>query len=327
MKASLLVALFFAAIGLTQAPAQAQAPAAPAAPVDRPAVALTPEQIDMISKQLAELEGQIDKMRNDTLSSVLQKLRAAVNSDAAAMAFYIDCEKLVSVGRKELDRDEAKRLAERIERNNDRRNTDEKDDGDPALATRLQLQYLILSLEAHEAKDRATMIPKLQAYIQDVLTNAPKLKGRAFGQLAGDLVGDRNAVVSAFQIQRYLKVDQWTTRPADLAGMWTQTILPWYHKNKPEELPTLWDNRLSAQATLLKAIMPEAEYALWLQNEYPALRWERAEYLVQKGPSPINGLADMLKLIKESPGHADAPKWLKGMRAYIESAVDSPSGT
>lgn len=321
MNARLIATLCLVLATSSSAPAQSPAP-----PAERPVVALTPEQIETISKQLAELEGQIDKLRNDTLSGILQKLRAAVGSDAAAMALYIDCEKLVSVGRKELDREEAKRVAERIERNNDRRNTDPKDDGNPDLAARLQLQYLILSLEAHEAKERAPLIPKLQAYIQEVLANAEKLKGRTFGQLSQDLAGDRNPIVSAFQLQRYLKVDQWTTRPADLAGMWTQTLLPWYLENKPEELATLWDNRLTAEATLLKSILPEAEFTLWLQNEYPALRWQRAEYLVQRGPSPVNGLADMLKLIKEFPGHADAPKWLKGLRAYVESTADAPAG-
>jgi hypothetical protein len=311
---------------LTLGKSSAQTPESPMPPAtERPAVALTPEQIATITKQLTELEGQIDKMRNDTLSSVLQKLRAASGSDAAAMALYLECEKLVSVERKELDRDEAKRLAERIERSGERRNGEDKDEGDAALAIRLQLQYLILTLEAHEAKDRAPLIPKLQAYIQDVLANATKLKGRAFGQLAGDLGGDRNPIVSAFQIQRYLQTENWTTRPADIAGMWTQTILPWYLENKPSELATLWDNRLTAQATFLKATMPEAEYALWLQNEFPALRWDRAEYLVLKGPTPINGLADMLKLIKEFPGHPDAPKWLKGMRAYVETSTDAPA--
>lgn len=322
MKSCPLVACLFL---FTFAQAPAQTPDTPPTPAERPSVALTPEQIAMITKQLTELEGQIDKMRNDTLGSVLQKLRAAVGSDAAALALYTDCEKLVNVERKELDRDEAKRAAERIEREKERRGTDEKDQGDAAMAIRLQLQYLILTLEAHEAKNRATLIPKLQAYIQDVLANAPKLKGRAFGQLGGDLRGDRNPIVAAFQIQRYLQTEKWTTRPADIAGMWTQTIFPWYLDNKPSELSTLWDNRLTAEATLLKAIMPEAEYALWLQNEYPALRWDRAEYLVMKGPTPVNALADMLKLIKEFPGHPDAPKWLKSMRAYVETSTDSPA--
>lgn len=320
MKSRLLLPLCLTLASLPQAPAQTQEE-----PAQRPAVSLTPEQMEMISKQLAELEGQIDKLRNDTLSGILQKLRAAVGSDAAALSFYVDCEKLVSVGRKELDRDEAKRMAERIERNNDKRNIDQKDDGNPGVAARLQIQYLILSLEAHEAKERAPLIPKLQSYIQEIVANADKLKGRSFGQFAADLSSDRNPIVSAYQLQRYLKAEQWTTRPANLEGMWIQTILPWYLKNKPEELATQWDNRLTAEATFLKAILPEAEFTLWLQNEYPALRWERAEYLVTKGPTPVNGLADMLKLIKEFPGHPDAPKWLKTMRAYVESSADAPA--
>jgi hypothetical protein len=320
MKASL--PLLLALLLLSPDAASAQTPDTPA---PRPAVTLTPEQIDLITKQLGELEGQIDKMRNDNLATVLQKLRAAVSSDAAAMSFFLDCEKLVSVDRKDMDRDEARRAAERIERAKDtRRAAGVDEEGDPGLAIRLQLQYLILSLEAHETKDRAAMIPKLQAYIAEVLAAAPKLKGRAFNQLSTDLRGNRNPVVSAFQIQRYLDVPEWTTNPADLAGMWERTILPWHLENKPSELPALWDNRLTAQATVLKAIMPEAEYALWLQSDYPALRWERAEYLVQKGPAPVNGLADMLKLIKEFPGHPDAPKWLKSLRAYIESSADAP---
>ncbi len=289
----------------------------PSAP--RAAVALTPEQLDMLTRQLAELEGQISKLRGDNLGQILQKLRAAAASNNSAMAFYVECEKLVSIGRKELDREQVKRMQERIDRGNDRRAVNEKLDGDPALAVRLQLQYLILCLEAHETQDRAALIPKLQAYIQEVTASADKLKGRAFGQLAGNLAG-RNPVVSAYQLERYLKAENWTNDATDLRGMWSQTLLPWYKDNRPEDLTAQWDQCVSALAIMRKATLSEAEYALWLQNELPALRWERAEYLAQNGTTPVNALADMLKLIKEFPGHADAPKWLAGLRAHLESA-------
>ncbi len=286
----------------------------------RATVTLTPEQIDMLTKQLAELEGQISKLRGDNLGQVLQKLRAAAASNNSAMSFYLDCEKLVSIDRKELDRDQTKRLAERIDRTGDRRAVDEKTDGDPSLAVRLQLQYLILSLEAHETKDRAALIPKLQSYIQEVLASADKLKGRAFGQLAGDLASDRHPVTAAYQLQRYLKAENWTNNAADIPGMWTLTLLPWYKDNKPGDLTALWDQRITAEAAMRKGSLTDAEYQLWLQNELPALRWERAEYLVQNGTNPVNALADMLKLIKEFPAHADAPKWLTALRNHLESA-------
>ena len=287
----------------------------------RAAITLTPEQIEMLTKQLAELDGQISKLRGDNLGQVLQKLRAAAASNASAMAFILECEKLVNIDRKELDRDQTKRLAERIDRAADRRDVDEKTDGDPTLAARLQLQYLILSLEAHESKDRAPLIPKLQAYLQELLAATEMLKGRAFGQLAGDLASGRHPVVDAYQLQRYLKAENWTHNAADVRGMFAQTLLPWFKDNKPEELTALWDQRLTAEATLRKSFLSEAEYQLWLQNEFPALRWERAEYLVQNGTTPVNALADMLKLIKEFPSHADAPKWLEGLRAHLKSAT------
>lgn len=306
----------------------------PSAP--RAEITLSPEQIDMLTKQLAELEGQISKLRGDNLGQILQKLRAAAASNSSALAFYIECEKLVNISRKDLDRDQTKRLEERIDRGNDRRAVNEKLDGDPSLAARLQLQYLILCLEAHEAQDRAALIPRLQAYIQDLVSSADKLKGRAYAQLAGDMAGGAtgaqpagggaarfpvNPVVSAYQLQRYLKAENWTNDAADVRGMWSRTLLPWYKDNKPAELTAQWDQCVNSIAALRKAVLSEAEYALWLQNDLPALRWERAEYLAQNGTTPVNALADMLKLIKEFPGHADAPKWLAGLRAYLGSAA------
>jgi hypothetical protein len=322
MKAPLprLLALFLVAGAL---PSHGQIGPPPAAP--QPVVSLTPEQIEMLSKQLSELESQIDKLRGDTLGQILQKLRAGTTSDAAAMALLADCEKLISVERKELDRDEQRRLEERIERNAKGRAEPDKTEGDIALATRLQLQYLILSLEAHEAKDREPLLPKLQAHIQSVLASSDKLKGRALGQLSGDLRSDRNPFVAAFQLQRYLEIEQWTTNAADLRGMWTQTILPWFQKHQPEQLGAQWDNRITAETTFRQGVLSDAEYTLWLQNDLPALRWERAEYLLKFGTSPVNALADMLKLIKEFPGHADAPKWLTTLRSHIPGA--NPAGS
>lgn len=286
----------------------------------RATVTLTPEQIDMLTRQLAELESQISKLRGDNLSQVLQKLRAAAASNNSAMAFYIDCEKLVSITRKELDRDQTKRMEERIDRGADRRAIDAKTDGDPSLAARLMLQYLILSLEAHETKDRAALIPKLLAHIQELLANADKLKGRAHSLLAGDLASDRNPVTAAYQLQRYLKAENWTNNAADVRGMFMQTLLPWARDHKPEELAALWDQRITAETAQRKGALPDAEYQLWLQNELPALRWERAEYLLRHGTTPVNALADMLKLIKEFPAHADAPKWLASLRAHLDKA-------
>ncbi len=307
----------------------------PSAPV------LTPDQIKNITTQLKELETQIQRMRGDNLSAILQKLRTAAASNAAAMSLYEDCEKLVNIERKDVAREEAKRAEERIERNAERRSADAEDlkqNGDMATAIRIQLQYLILTLEAHEANDPAKMVPKLQAYVQELLGQADKLRGRSLGFLGagfggggaarggqgGGAVGvgngGRNIFVEAFQLQRFLTVENWTNQPTDFSGMWTRTILPVFEKEKKDELPAQWDLRINSEGAFRKGCMPEPEYLLWVQNELPALRWERAQYLYENGPSAINAMADMLKVVKENPGHADAPQWLKTLRELVGAA-------
>ncbi|MCB1208049.1 MAG: hypothetical protein KDK97_01920 [Verrucomicrobiales bacterium] len=314
----------------------------PSAPV------LTPEQVKNITTQLKELEAQIQRMRGDNLAAILQKLRTAAGSNAAAMALYEDCEKLVNIERKDVARDEAKRAEERIERNADRRSADAdevKQNGDMATAIRIQLQYLILTLEAHEANDPAKMIPKLQAYVQELVGQADKLRGRSLGFLgagfgggggggrggqgggAVGVGGGRNIFVEAFQLQRFLTVEDWTNQPTDFSGMWNRTIFPVIEKEKKEDLPAQWDLRINSEGAFRKGCMPEPEYLLWVQNELPALRWERAEHLYEHGPSAINAMADMLKVVKENPGHADAPKWLKTLRELVGAAGGAGAAT
>jgi len=287
-----------------------------------PAATLTPAQVEAITKQLKDLEKQIQDMRGSNLTMVMTKLRSAAASSAAALNFYLDCEKLVNVERKDLDKTEERQRKEQMERNAERR-TDKKAedlDGDAGLATRLQIQYLLLTLEAHEAKpeDKEKLLPRLQAYIQEVVSSADKLKGRAGGQLRRDL--SESPIVQAYQIGRFLDSEDWTTRPMDFAGMWSKFILPHFEKEKKDALAAQWDARISVETTMNKGRLPEPEFIIWGQQELPTLKWARANYLLQKGPSPVTALADMLNHIKAYPSHPDAPKWLEEMRQAVLTA-------
>ncbi|MBL9129680.1 MAG: hypothetical protein JNG86_00665 [Verrucomicrobiaceae bacterium] len=295
----------------------------PAPPL--PAVPLTPQQVDVITKQLAELEKQIQEMRGTTLTTVMAKLRTAASSDAAALSFYLDCEKLVNVERKDLDKSEERQRKEQMERNAERRTDKKSEDqeGDAGLATRLHIQYLLLTLEAHETKpaDKDKLLPKLQAYIQEVTASAEKLKGRAGGLLGRDVGG--SPIVEAYQIERFLGGQDWTTRPLDFGGMWELSIFPHFKEQKPDALAAQWDARINTEGTFRKGQMPEPEFLIWTQQELPVLKWTRAEYLLRSGPSPVNALKDMLDHVKAYPGHADAPKWLEAIRGILQSGAGS----
>jgi len=300
--------------------AKAQAPADTA-----PKPALTEAQVSTVLNQLKELESQILQMRGSNLASVMAKLRAGMASDQAAMSLYLECDKIVNSERKEVDKAEARKRQDAIERNMERNNKGGgagNEEGDFGFAIRLGLQYILLTIEAHEAKDEdfKKMGPKLQEYIQAVVAAAPKLKGRAQGHL-GNALTDRNPIVEAFNLNRFLNREKWSPRPADIGSMYTLTLIPLALENDElESLPTLWDARINAEGVFRKESMFAPEFELWTQNELPALRWQRATYLYEKGPSPINAMADMLKLIKENPGHADAPKWVQELRQMVNSS-------
>jgi hypothetical protein len=309
--------------GRREAQPQAQSPL--------PAIPLTPQQVEVINKQLADLEKQIQDMRGSTLGAVMQKLRSAVASDAASLSLLLDSEKLVNVERKDLDKTEERQRKEQMDRNAERRSDkkSEEQDGDMGLAARMHIQYMILTLEARETKatDRDKLLPRLTAFIQDVVANAEKLKGRA-GQFLGRDVGG-GIIAQAFQIERFLQGGgDWTPRPLDFAGMWDRFILPIVKEQKPDGLAAQFDSRISAETTFRKAMMPEPEFLIWGQQELPGLKWQRANYLLRNGPTPINALKDMLDHIKAYPGHPDAPGWLAEMRSAMDAgrAADTPPG-
>jgi hypothetical protein len=286
---------------------------------------LTPDQLNNVLSQITKLEEQIAALRDGRLAAALQKIRAGLVSKRDALNLYMECDKIVNAERKELDKTEARRRQEMLERRG--KNENPEDDGQFSQAVLLGLKYLALTLEANETKadDQAAMIPKLQAYIQELIESAPSLRGRSMQYLA-TAVSDRNPIVDALRLSPFTRPRDWTSQAMDIGGMYRNTLLPTAEKYKPELLPTLWTERINAESIMRKATMPAPEYELWLQDQVPSLRWERAKYLVEKGPSKINALADMLALIKEFPGHADAPTWLNHLRTHLNDVAPiSPS--
>ena len=287
-----------------------------------PTIPLTKEQVDVISKQLADLEKQVAEKRGSSLTSIMAKLRSAVASEAAALNFYLECEMTVNIERKDLDKTEERARKEQAERQAERRTDkgEQEQNGDLGTAIKLQIEYLLLTLEAHETKaeDRGKLVPKLQAYIQELVAKSDKLRGRAGQALGRDLAG--SPIVQAMQIERFLRSEGWSGNPVNIGGMFEATIFPFYAAQKKEELAAQWDARIAADIAVQKGRLPEPEFMIWGQQELPPLRWARAVYLAANGPSPVNGLAEMLNHIKAYPGHPDAPKWLETMRAAVDKS-------
>jgi len=324
MKAALFLTLLS---GTAVLHAQTPAPAAPPEAPEKPK--LTEAQVNSVLTQLKDLEKSILAQRGMTLSSILDKLSQAIASDQAAINFYTDCDVLVNSERKEGNKAEARQRAEQVKGNMERKGkpggSADDEEGDQGLALRLGLKYLMLTLEAHEAKDEDfnKMVPKLQAYIQELVGASAKLKGRALA-MVNRVSGGNSPVVEAYQLERFLARPHWSRNATEFGGMY-ETLFHVAEEESPEKLPELWTARINAEGTFRKEQMAGPEYELWLKDELPALHWDRATYLYEKGPSTINAMADMLKTIKDYPAHPDAPAWVATLRTFVNDSSAVPA--
>ncbi len=314
-----------------------QRPAAPA-PLIVPEMALTPAQTAHILKELEKAESQIGQGRGGVFSTALSKFRSAMSGDTEALGLYLDCVKLQNFERKDLKQAD---FVDWREKNEARLK-----EGDFPRGLALQLEYLVLTLQAQDIDDPEKMGPivtALQGYIGKIIGEVQAsmkhtasgavevkdvaTKGNAGGQRRGGgagvagmggsaLVGVLRQSVKgcefsrAYLLEDYLTRKEWEYSPLNIEGLFSSVIFPYYKTEKPEELGTQWDARINAELALRKAILSETEYNIYAQQEHPRLQWQKQRDLLATNVNAINALAEMLKIIQANPNHPEAKEWL-----------------
>lgn len=349
-----LLAVLLATSASAQAPAASVDPAAPAA--ETPAasqVLLTPAQTEHILKELEKVEMLIGQGRNALLSAALAKFRTASGSESDALALYLDCYRLENFERKDLKQTDFMDWRDR----NEARLKDE----DFKAGLLLQLEYLVMTIQAQSIDDPKKMGPLvtgLQAFLAKAITAVQATvkhtasgaveekdtgkgggrqgrggQGGGGGQLAGIL---RQSVkgtefTKAYQLENHLDRKEWEYSPLNVAGIYTSVIFPYYVKEKPAELAAQWDARINAEMALRKTGMSQTEFDLYFKEEGPRLQWQKDNYLLSNNVSAVNAMADMLKIIQGNPSHPDAAGWLEEFKEILQrvapaGSVETPIG-
>jgi len=330
-------------------PASGQTPAAePEKPEIK--VILTPAQTEHILKELEKVEAQIGKGRGSVFGAAMAKFREGMASPAAALALYLDCYKLEHFDRKNL------KQADFMDWKN--KNEANLKDEDFKRALWLQLEYLVLTIQAQEIDEPRKMAPivtSVQAFLGKAITAVQgttthsasgavadkDAKGGGQGggggrrggggAPAGDILGTlRQSVANsefarAYSLEDFLKRKEWEYQPLNVRGIYSNIVFPYYLAEKPTDLPAQWDSRISAEVAMQKAIKSETEFNEFYKDAGPRMIWEKDNYLVQNNVSPVNALADMLKVIQTYPSHPDALGWLKEFRELVKQ-VSEPTG-
>lgn len=305
-------------------------PAAPASPAT--ASRLTDEQTASIIKQLDQIEALITKNRGDSFTNALSRFKAGAVSDKDALSLYLDCYKLEHFDRRDLKQTDFQEWRDK--------NEERFKDPEFLLGLRLQLEFLVICIQAQDATEVGPMVAALQSFIpkavsaiQSTMTHSASgalkdkdNKGKASGNGGRQLLDSLRQPVTgtvfckAYLLDDLLKRQDWEYSPLGINGIYQNIILPYYLKNKPSEIPAQWEARINADLVLRKAVTSETEYQLFYKENYPQLLWTKNAYLLKNNVTPILALADMLKIVRDNPTHANANSWVKELReAVLES--------
>jgi len=228
----------------------------PAIPEPAPSkVTLTPAQTATILKQLEQIESQIGQGRGSIFSTALAKFRSAMVSESDALALYTDCYKLENFDRKDLKQTDFMDWRDR--------NEERLKEGDFKKGLMLQLEYLVMTIQAQDVDDPKKMGPivvALQSYLAKAIPavqetmkhtasgaleakdSGPKggggRKGGGGSQLAGIL---RQSVKGtefskAYLLEDFLRREKWEYSPLNVGGIYRSVIFPYYLAEKPEEV-------------------------------------------------------------------------------------------
>jgi hypothetical protein len=294
-------------------------------------------------KQLEQLEAQITKGRGDLFTTALSRCRAAAGSEAGALALYLDCYKIEHYDKRNLKTTDFQAWKD----GNEGRLKDEEF----TKGLVLQLEYLVLSIQAQdadEAKEIAPLVTALQAYlpralaaVQDSMKHTasgaveekdkggrngggrgPGRGAGGGGQLAGILRESvkQTEFARAMQLDEYLRNNEWEYSPLGIDGIYDRVILPYYLENKREEIGAQWDMRINTELALRKSSMSEAQFIEYYKERYPVMQWSKASYMLSNKVNPILALADMLRIVRDNPAHANAAQWVKELRRSVNEA-------
>lgn len=308
------------------------------------APALTPEQTASIMKQLEQIEGQITKNRGDALGAALTRFRSAMAGDKEAIDLWFACTKLENFDKKDLKTTEFQTWKDQQE--------NRVKDPDFPTGLRLQLEYLVLSIQAQDIKDIDKMGPTvaaLQAYLPKAINAVQAtLKHNASGAIEEKNPGGRgpgggnrgggggpraggggnlgqtlrqpvkgSIFSQAYTLDQLLNRQDWEYSPLNIGGIYRNVILPFYLDQKPAEVPAQYDAMINAELAMRKGTMSETEFAQYYKEEGPDLQWGKANYLLQHKITPVLAMADMLKIIRENPTHPKAGGWVKQLREAV----------
>jgi len=286
---------------------------------------------------LEKLKENVESKSDGRIRTAIAAFRSAMGSDDAAKELYLNCTKRVNF-------EDQQRKAQDF-REWERRESERISGPGFAGALRLQLRWLVLTLEAAPEKaDRSKLLGEAQQVVDGIFSNSEKLKG----QEATLLQPVTSTVFARAYEVSHVKADGWPLSPVQLEEVYSQLFLP--PLRKPSSLPELratWLKRIqqeSAKAEYLSIgqggqggqrgerddrrggagdTAQAAAYAKFLEETVPKLQWEMEVDMFRSGDES-GAAVRMLAHLQKYIAHPSAREWGQQFKDLLKPKASTP---
>ncbi|WP_411847153.1 hypothetical protein AAFN60_06885 [Roseibacillus persicicus] len=266
-----------------------------------------------LMERLKELQEGAGGRAEKRAGSALAAFRAAAGSDDKAHEFYLSCVEKVRF-------QDEKKSAQDF-RDWKRRHKDREDSDGFRRVLRHQLNWLLLTIDAANAKEGSESELSTRAVTAlDAILGDPVLEGPQFGALEQDVT--KTVFALAYGLRGEGK---WPVSPMKLEDVYKKHILPPLAEKKDvAAYRNAWRKWMSQEAKLqeVRAAAPDkgersAAYERFLVEKRPQMLWDLEKAIFEMGDQKGAALA-MLSHLEAHAGHKNEIQWTKDFAAYLE---------
>ncbi len=276
---------------------------------------------EALLEALERIRESADAKVDARFRTALAAYRTAAASDDEAISLFLKCTEKVNF------EDQQKKSSEFREW---KRKEDERL-SDPALRTalRLQLRWLILTLQAASEKaDRNELAASARDIVDAIFDDPKKLRSQA-GVLGEDVT--TTVFARAYEIGD-LKLEKWPLAPAALGPIYEEVLFPPVrHPDRVGTLRSAWIKRIQQEGAIREFWSPAPketrrigmaedqrppEYDQFLATTLPELQWEMEIDLFTHGDEGA-AAKRMLAHLEKNLNHKSARDWGAEFRALL----------
>jgi len=289
--------------------------AAPLSAADRESL------LENLEKLQADTESTLDK----SLQVAISAYRAALESDQAAMALYLDCLEKVNFADLEKTGVEFREWK--------RKESDKLSESGLKLALRHQLRWLILTIKASPPNaNRDKLASEGQEAVDAIFQEPKKLIGQE-AVLGQSVLG--SIFAKAYGIEQ-LKVEEWPLSPVELENIYNELLLPpLQNPTRLVELRNVWLKRILQEGAKVEFLASHAlkskdypdprqkekheqEMNKFTYETLPALQWKLELDLFRHGDEKAASVR-MFAHLGTHAKHASVQEWTLQFKELLTS--------